>query len=162
MGRMPRLRNLLQPNSTAPWIIRGGPVSRSLPTASDLRCAVNIFESHKAPGCLFCQLMARFCTALLVTTLGNRLSSNVATSQSVWFSTYWVKFCSFRPRRCYSDLEIPGDLIVDIVGRKVLMLIGLSTVTFWMIVETSMVAAFASPVPATPNKAGIAMAVAAL
>jgi MFS family permease len=72
------------------------------------------------------------------------------------------KFCSFRPRRCYSDLEIPGDLIVDIVGRKVLMLIGLSTVTFWMIVETSMVAAFASPVPATPNKAGIAMAVAAL
>lgn len=32
----------------------------------------------------------------------------------------------------------------------------------WMSVETAMVALYASPVPENPNKAGIAMAIAAL
>ncbi|KAJ5456132.1 uncharacterized protein N7458_003715 [Penicillium daleae] len=58
--------------------------------------------------------------------------------------------------------NILGDVLVDLLGRKRLMLIGLSTVTFWMIIETSMVAAFASPILAHPNTAGIAMAVSAL
>ncbi|KAH7124478.1 general substrate transporter [Dactylonectria macrodidyma] len=58
--------------------------------------------------------------------------------------------------------NILGDLIVDAVGRKRLMLIGFVSCTIWMILETAMVAEFASPVPENPNKAGLAMAVAAL
>jgi hypothetical protein len=51
---------------------------------------------------------------------------------------------------------------VDIVGRKLLMIIGLLCCVVWMSVETSMVALYASPVPDKPNKSGLAMAVAAL
>lgn len=53
-------------------------------------------------------------------------------------------------------------MIVDIVGRKRLMVIGLTICSIWMTLEASMVAAFASPVPEHPNRAGLAVAVAAL
>lgn len=55
-----------------------------------------------------------------------------------------------------------GDFLVDIAGRKKLMIIGYTVCAIWMSIETAMVASFASPVPEKPNKAGIAMAIAAL
>ncbi|KAK5311248.1 hypothetical protein LTR93_011784 [Exophiala xenobiotica] len=58
--------------------------------------------------------------------------------------------------------NIIGDLIVDYVGRELLMLIGMSSCVIWMNVEAAMVATFAFPVPANPDRAGLAIAVAAL
>ena len=58
--------------------------------------------------------------------------------------------------------NIVGDLIVDLTGRKILMMVGLTACVVWVSVEAAMVALYASPVPESPNRAGIAMAVAAL
>jgi hypothetical protein len=42
------------------------------------------------------------------------------------------------------------------------MLIGMTSCVIWISVEAAMVATYASPVPEHPNRAGLAMAVAAL
>ncbi|KAJ9615214.1 hypothetical protein H2200_001288 [Cladophialophora chaetospira] len=55
-----------------------------------------------------------------------------------------------------------GDLLVDVAGRRILMMIGYTVCICWMCIETAMVALYASPVPENPNRAGISMAIAAL
>ena len=56
-----------------------------------------------------------------------------------------------------------GDLLVDVAGRRILMIAGYTMCMVWMIIETAMVAIYASPVPVeNPNRAGIGMAIAAL
>ena len=58
--------------------------------------------------------------------------------------------------------SLTGDLLVDVAGRRILMMVGYTVCIFWMSIETAMVALYASPVPENPNKAGISMAIAAL
>jgi len=65
-------------------------------------------------------------------------------------------------RRAWELIVFIGISIVDKTGRKILMLLGLTSCAIWMSVETAMVALFASPVPESPNRAGLAMGVAAL
>jgi hypothetical protein len=51
---------------------------------------------------------------------------------------------------------------MDKIGRKPLMIFGIGGCLACLIVEAALVASYASPVPAEPNKAALRAAVAAL
>jgi len=57
---------------------------------------------------------------------------------------------------------VTGALIMDKVGRKPLMIFGIGGCLGCLIIEAAMVATYANPVPAEPNKAALRAAVAAL
>ena len=107
------------------------------------------------------------------------LSLRVCTLQYSWVRCSLTDRVSMRLHYCGSLLQyrrygqlhfvsgtclpaILGDLIIDHVGRRKLMIFGLISVTFWLIIETVMVALYASPASDPPNRAGLAMGVAAL
>ncbi|KAL6246340.1 hypothetical protein RBB50_006576 [Rhinocladiella similis] len=57
--------------------------------------------------------------------------------------------------------NLTGALVMDKIGRKPLMIFGIAGCLVCLILEAALVATYASPVPAVPNKAALRAAVAA-
>ena len=55
-----------------------------------------------------------------------------------------------------------GALVMDKIGRKPLMILGVGGCLTFVVVELAMVARYASPLPIEPNEAGLKAAVAML
>ena len=58
--------------------------------------------------------------------------------------------------------NVVGSLFIDRLGRRPLILFAMCACLVFLCIEAGLVASFASPVPAEPNRAGIGAAVAAL
>lgn len=70
----------------------------------------------------------------------------------------WIKLCFISK---LSNLTL-GAATMDGLGRKPLMVFGVAACCVCLILEAAMIATYASPIPAHPNKSGLAMGVAAL
>lgn len=105
--------------------------------------------------------MDRSCTPVLERTLDNNSSTKAAGRLQEQLA-----ICSARQgissMMLLANRSVSGALIMDRIGRKPLMVLGIGGCLVCLSIYTALVARFASPLPEAPNQAGLRAAVAML